>query len=394
MRYLLLFLIIFDPQIPYFIGGIGFTAIIFPVLTAAVLIKNKGHILKTMALKSAKQFALLHFALLFFSLSVLTVAGDNFEYLLGIAKALIVFCAIVSYLVFYKQKFDDKFFLGLLFIYCINALINFSAGTFPEYFAWAEIFRGPVISDSLGENPYRNNFISGSGYFSIGTAYGLFFLFYMFVKNNKKIGLFSSFGLLLTSVAGFFGARTSILAIGAGIIYLLREFQIKKIAALAVIVIIFVFFVLNDNGILGPYKAWLLSFFDGSDDASADHLLNEMFFWPGENIFFLGSGFVNNGRFVYTDSGFMQDILFGGVFYMLMKFSFPLYFAVRFFKNEPVFVLLFLGVAIAFQIKGAFFVNNAQGMAIFYLMYFFFCDKYAFASKNAKHIISRSNKIQ
>lgn len=394
MKNFLLFLIIFDPQIPYFISGVGFTAIVFPGLIAAFLIKSKGRIPRISTLSHAKPFAALHFLLLLLSLIVLLMASDNFDYLFGVAKAIIVFCAIVSYLLFYKPTFNDKFFAGLLFIYCVNAAINFSAGTFPEYFSWTEVFRAPVISDALGTNPYRNNFISGSGYYSIGTAYGLFCLFYIYFGSGRKNNFLSSVGLILTSVAGFVGARTSMFAIGAGVAYLLRKFQIIKIIILTIVGALFAYFILDDNGILGPYKIWLLGFFDGKEDASAEYLLKEMFFWPGENIFFLGSGFVNDGNFTYTDSGFMQDILFGGIFYAFLKFAFPLYFAFRFFKREPVFVLLFLGVAVAFQIKGAFFVSNAQGMAIFYLMYFFFCDKYAFASKNAKYRILSGMKIK
>lgn len=394
MKYFLLFLILFDPQIPYFIGGVGFTAIVFPVLIFAFFIKNKGRIPKISTLNHAKPFVVLHFLLLLLSLIILLVIGDNFEYLFSVAKAIIVFCAIVSYLLFYKPVFDDRFFAKLLIIYCVNAVINFSAGTFPEYFSWTEVFRGPVISDALGDNPYRNNFISGSGYFSIGTAYGLFCLFYAYFGSGRKNGLLSNAGLFLASVAGFVSARTSMFAISAGAVYLLIKFQIKEIIILMVVGILFVYLALDETGILGPYRMWLISFFSGKQDASAEHLLNEMFFWPGEDIFFFGSGFINNGTFAYTDSGFMQDILFGGVIYAFLKFAFPLYFAFRFIKNEPVFVLLFLGVAVAFQIKGAFFVSNAQGMAIFYLMYFFFCDKYEFTFKNAKHRFSSNNKVQ
>lgn len=394
MKYFLLFLIVFDPQIPYFVSGVGFTAIVFPGLIAAFLVKSKGRIPRVSILSHAKPFAALHFVLLLFSVIVLLAVGDNFDYLFGVAKAIIVFCAVVSYLLFYKSTFDDDFFAGLLFIYCLNAAINFSAGTFPEYFSWTEVFRAPVISDALGTNPYRNSFISGSGYFSIGTAYGLFCLFYIYFSSSRKIGLLSGAGLLLASVAGFVGARTSMFAIGAGVAYLIKKVQIKRIIILAIAGALLSYFALDENGILGPYKIWLLSFFDIKEDASAEYLLNEMFFWPGEKIFLFGSGFVNSGRFTYTDSGFVQDVLFGGVLYMLLKFLFPLYFVVRFFKNEPVFMLLFLCVAVAFQIKGAFFVSNAQGMAIFYLMYFFFCDKYAFASKNARYRISSGNKIK
>lgn len=377
MKYFLLFLIVFDPQIPYLINGIGFSAVVFPILFFSALIKNRFFILNSKVFVYAINFNFLYFLLFFYSIIVLVVTGKDFDYLLGVIKAFIVFCAVVSYLIYFRPKFDDEFFSKLLFIYCLNAIFNFAAGTFPEYFAWAEVFRGHSISDSLGENPYRDSFISGSGYFSIGTAYGLFFLSYIFFIFNKKLGLLKNLGILLVIFAGFFGARTSIFAVGAGFGYLMWRLQVKKIAFLVVVGMLFFVFVMNYYDFIEKYKTWLLSIFDGKDEASVDNLMNEMFFWPGEKIFFLGSGGVNDGNFAYTDSGFMQDILFGGVFYMLLKFAFPLYFSIRFFRNEPIFVMFFLSVAVAFQIKGPFFVNNAQGMAIFYLMYFFFCDKFS-----------------
>jgi hypothetical protein len=377
MKYLLLFLIVFDPQIPYFINGLGFTAIVFLVLFAALAIKNKGRIPKSLTLTHAKPFAAFLILNLLFSFFSLLATGGNSDFLLGVAKSIVVFCAVVSYLLVYNIDFSENFFSGLLFIYCLNAVINFVAGTFPEYFHWAEVYRGLVISDALGDNPYRNSFISGSGFFSIGTAYGLFCLLYIYFISSNRNGLFASVGLLLSSVAGFVAARTSMFAIGAGAIYLLKEFQLKKIFVLMILVALFSRFALDENGILGPYKEWLLGFFDLKEDTSAAHLLDEMYFWPGVMIFFFGSGSANNGLFPYTDSGFMQDILSGGVFYMLLNICFPTFFVLKFFKNEPVFSLLFLGVAVLFQMKGSFFISNAQGMAIFYIMYFFFAFKYS-----------------
>lgn len=381
MRYMLLFLIIFDPQIPYFINGIGFTAIIFPWLAAAYLIRNNGRIAKASVLGHAKFFAVLHLVVLFYSLVVIFVAGANYEYLLSVAKSIIVFCAVVSYLLYYRPQFDEKFFSRVLFLYCLNAAINFLGGTFPEYFWWTEVFRGRVLSDSIGLNPYRNNFISGSGYYAIGTAYGLFCLLYIYFGSAKKNNFLESVGLIFAAIAGFVGARTSMFAIGAGVAYMLKRFQVLKLLVLTAIGTLLLYFVLDEGGILGPYKAWLLGFFKGREDVSANYVLNEMFFWPGGEIFFLGSGFADSAAFTYSDSGFMQDILFGGILFMLVKFAFPLYFAARFFRKDPVFVMLFLGVAITYQMKGAFFTNNAQGMAIFYIMYFFFCGKYSVFSR-------------
>lgn len=382
MDVIILFFLVFDPQIPFAPNGIGFSFVFSFILFFGYLVRNKFIINYSNQLRGASCFFYLHFILIVFSLARLILLGDNFEYLLGPLKAFFVFFAILSYILYYKVDFDEVFLSKLLFVYCLNAFINFSAGTFPEYFNWADVFRGRLITDSLGINPYRNNFISGSGYFSIGTAYGLFCFFYMFYSSDKKIGVLKNIGLLLASVSGFFGARTAIFAVASGFFYLMARFNLKRIIFMVFFGLIFSYFVLDDDSFLGPYKMWLFSFFQGKDDASAENLLNDMFFWPGEYIFFLGAGIVNDGSFNYTDSGFMQDILFGGIFFMLLKFAFPIYFSFKFFKYSPLFVLLFLLISFAFQIKGAFFVSNAQGMAIFYIIYFYFCNKFGHRKNN------------
>ncbi len=112
-------------------------------------------------------------------------------------------------------------------------------------------------------------------------------------------------------------------------------------------------------------------FFQFSDDRSAEHLIQQMYFWPGGEIILFGLGVVNDGTFVYTDAGYMQDILFGGVLFLLLKLCFVIYFVYSFFFRYPLFVMLVAFSILAFHFKGLFLYNNAQGMAAFYFIFFY-----------------------
>ena len=123
--------------------------------------------------------------------------------------------------------------------------------------------------------------------------------------------------MLVISIAGFVSARTAFFAIAPALFYIFKSrlvyFSYASLAGIGLI------YFLLDLPELEPYRFWMLSFFDLTNDASASHLIEKMYFWPGTDVFFYGKGFVNNGLFTYTDGGYMQDILFGGIFFLLLK---------------------------------------------------------------------------
>src|SRR5690606_3883527 len=99
-------------------------------------------------------------------------------------------------------------------------------------------------------------------------------------------------------------------------------------------------------------------------------LVEKMYFWPGDSAFFIGLGAVNDGTFVYTDAGYMQDVLFGGIFFLALKLSFLIFFLFFSFKRYPLFSTSVVFAILLFHFKGLFIYNNAQGMAAFYFIIF------------------------
>lgn len=374
MSYFLLFLVAFDPQVPFLPNGVGFTFLISLILLPFVVLKSSVVGLDDIYVFFKKYicfFYLFLLSLLLILVRLLANEGEGVEFILSWVKAFFVFvsCFFVFFL-FFKDKQSSYFVISLVFVYSVNAVLNYVSGTFPEAFGFLDLFRGAVISDSLGENPYRNSFISGSGYFSIGSAYGLIvllFSFYLVQSKSKSLLLLSA--VAFTAIAGFIAARTSFFAI-APALFIIFKSRFLHFVFLAMVSYTFIYYLL-DLPALQSYKNWMLSFFSLSDDASGSYLIELMYFWPGDSIFFFGLGAVNDGTFIYTDSGYMQDILFGGVFFVTIKLFFLAVLFFGFFKKYPVFITFVTFAILAFHFKGLFIYNNAQGMAAFYFIFFY-----------------------
>lgn len=366
---LFLFFSVFDPQIPFFPNGIGFSFLI-----ALLLILPFSYLesLRGFCFFKKEMFPFVVLFLIALSLILVRIIlndGGNLSFVLSWFKAFFVFLSVYFvYRVFFYGLGFSVFVKVVIALYVINAAINLLAGSFPEQFVFLEYFRGENLSEKLGKNPYRNSFISGSGFYSIGVAYGLVcFLLghYLFLVGSRGFFIYFSFVLILLS--GFVAARTSFFASGGALLYSARGGLLKFFKmAIILITLVSVLLMLPD---LQPYRLWMLSFFlEFNESSSGSHLINEMYFWPGEKIFLWGDGYVNSGKFTYTDGGYMQDILFGGFLFLLVKLSFLFLFILRFFRRFPFFVMFISVALLAFHFKGLFFYNNAQGMSVFYLL--------------------------
>jgi hypothetical protein len=376
LKLFVLFLLAFDPQIPFLPNGVGFTFLLFFALLPVVLYRVEQKQGALIFKHSAPLLFIFFISMAYMVGRLIFNQGENVIFVLSLFKAFFVFGSIFFYfVVFYKDGISDKFVAYIAVAYAANAIFNFISGTYPEHFVFFENFKSEVISDSLGANPYRNSFISSSGYFSIGTAYGLASLLIAYhIAKGKAINFFFSSAFVLICIAGFIAARTSFFAIAGAVFYIFinRSFYSLYLGVVSILVLSLVLLLPP----LEPYVLWMQSFFvDFDTSSSASYLLNEMYFWPGMGVVLRGSGFVNDGTFIYTDAGYMQDIMFGGVVFLFIKLLFVVIFFAAVSRVSFLFAFLFCASVLAFHFKGLFVYNNAQGMAIFYFTYFYFCSR-------------------
>lgn len=367
----LLFLIAFDPQIPFLPNGVGFSLISLLILLPVALLKLSHEGSRQIINYSKPYLLLFFFCTLYITVRLIFNEGVNAEFYLALLKAFVIFIAVALWLIVFNKDYkNNNFIYFILCIYTLNAVINILAGTFSDFFSFLEMFRGAVISNELGKNPYRNSFLAGSGYYSIGTAYGLIALLIGFIIAKKNVGGYLSPIILgIVSISGFIAARTAFFAIGPALIYLIQA-RLKYLLYFSIIIFVMLNLIVM-LPLLNPYVDWMLTFFDLQNNSSASYLIEQMYFWPGTQVFFYGEGVVNSGSYIYTDAGYMQDILFGGIIFLLLKLSFLGVFVFSYIRLYPLFTLLISFSVLLFHFKGLFLYNNAQGMAAFYFIYFY-----------------------
>jgi len=162
---------------------------------------------------------------------------------------------------------------------------------------------------------------------SIIASISVILSFYL-IERGKQIGIF----FLLFSILGnlFYGRIGVFLSFVAVIFLGLNTLTLRKVtkyAAVGVCVggIISGILLFWDDPFLDIWREWLLlpidSFLTGlsmgqlSFGPSADKLVYDMYFWPGDATFFFGDGRytnLNGSYYMNTDAGFMRIVLYFG----------------------------------------------------------------------------------
>lgn len=373
LKYFFGFLLIFDLRIPGLPSGVGSSLICVVLLLLVLLFSGKKKII-AMVIVRYRFLIFLHFVIIVYALFRVMLAGaEDLTIIPATLKSLTLFVACIMYFCVFDEAIKESPSL-IFWLFLLNAIICFIAGAFPSVLAVARIFQHEVLTEN-GGIVFRNAFFSGSGYFSIGTAYGLAFLFiiYCFSYDGRKLLAVEYLGLTLIVAAGALAARTSMFAFVLGVIYLaFRRFSnIFLIAAL--FGVFFVLFVVFPD--LGIYNNWLFEFVkNGGESGSTDALFRDMYFLPDMETLIIGDGKHNvpGGFYGGSDAGYMRNILFGGIPYLFLLLLFPVSLAAKIVKVSVPFSFVVLLSILAFHAKGSFIYNNAQGMAVFYIMYVYF----------------------
>lgn len=162
---------------------------------------------------------------------------------------------------------------------------------------------------------------------SIIASVSVILSFYL-IERRKPIGML----FLLCSLLGnlFYGRIGVILSVTAIVFLGISTLTLRKVTKYAavgacVFGIISSILLLWDDPLLDIWKEWLLlpidSFFTGlsmgqlSFGPSADRLVYDMYFWPGDDTFLFGDGRytnLNGSYYMQTDAGLMRIILYFG----------------------------------------------------------------------------------
>ncbi|OUS52102.1 hypothetical protein BM607_012885 [Shewanella sp. SACH] len=370
LSYLSLFLLVFDLAIPSvkFIGSAPFSLLI----SLSVLFIGNGKLnIEAQVKYFTAPFFVFYFVIICFALFRISFSGE-LNYLLSISKSLVIFSATTFYLLaFGCERINDK----LINIFFINGVICLIAGSIPAILEWVYFFKSGVAEQ--GFIPYRNAFLAGSGYFGMASAYAVIILLcaHKLVKDGLSVNFAIKFMVIL--VAGVLAGRTAFVGVAISFVYIMS--QSVKYSGLGVLLVAGLVAIILSVDALSVYAGWMFEFisFDGDSVAlsrtSSTDELDKMYFMPAHDSTWLwGDGrYVDGeGYYMHTDAGYMRNLFFGGLPFVIAVIAYACLFA---FKSKSVFFTLFiLPLAFALHYKGAFILNNPASVPMLTLLAFWF----------------------
>lgn len=305
---------------------------------------------------------------------MILVKDGNTLFITSLLRADIFLIATIIYLVSFNQNDLPKKLLNIFFL---NAIIALIIGSFPEYQYLVDFFK--ISSEELiGYNPYRNAFLSGSGYFGIGAPYALatgFYLLYLSTY-NKDTNYLHYIKLIIIAVAGILAARTAILAVGISIAYIMIYKRNTK-TIIGILLLIFILYSLLNLEFFSAYRDWLTEVFNPKESSTVETLTTDFLVIPQDSFTFIfGDGKYTNldgSYYMNTDIGYMRHWYFGGILYMLTIVLIPICLYARNLNKH--FLFLIIPIVLILHFKGVFIFGSPTGMPLLFIISHIFYQK-------------------
>lgn len=368
LSYASLFFLIFDIAIPGINNsGVG-SALLSLLLSGAVLLFSAATTRNIMKeVKNFRAIIFIYLGIFFYSCFRILVDGiEEPSFLLSSLKASFILCAVVMHVAAFGIIDVDK---KLVNIFAVNALICLIAGSFQEVLSVINVFKYPGGQDGL--IPYRNAFLSGSGYYGIGAPYAVAFVLAIHLiteKSHKDCFIYIKIALI--AAAGILAARTAFLGIGFGLVYLLFRSP-KKFVIVALLLMCAAALMLQSEQI-STFSDWIFEIFLNKSNASTgtgstDDLVT-MYFSPPETTFLFGDARFSSGAGYYggTDAGYMRNILFGGLPITVLIVLIPM--TLVYASGFQVLSIVIGVLSLVLHVKGSFIYNNPAGMPLIILI--------------------------
>lgn len=363
LPFLLLFLLVFDLHL---IGGFGSAIITFLVCFLIILVNPSKYIVNANKIFNFFFLFLVSYIFLLFYVAfrVLLNGVSEVSFLFTMSKATLILLATLCYLiVFYNSDLKRN----LINIFFFNACICLVFGTFSEYKTLLSLFQyGGDSVELIGNNEYRNAFLAGSGYFGISSLYGLVFAIVLKIIIDDKNHNF--FKLLVIALAGLFAGRVALICYLIAILYyVFLKFNLR--VSLFSLFSLFIFiFILNFFPVFEDVKYWLSEMFVDNNLSQSESFsqFSETFSLPSSELTLLfGDGLYGNSEEYYggSDSGYIRNIYFGGVFYLF--FLLGAFFLISYNIRKILYIYVLIFISLFLHLKGVFIFNNPGFFGVF-----------------------------
>lgn len=301
------------------------------------------------------------FALIGFSVIPLLINGTKEIGVLAMyVKMLVLFIfGIAVYNIFYRTKNGKSLFVRDL---KIGIAIQWICGV-------AALLGIPFMVDFLlssnammprffgSEQEYRLYNITSSAFFQLSIFYLM--LLHFLLAYNKKTDSINEWFLFLILCVGLISGRTFLLM---SIISIALYFKWKYLLPLIAftILILFLAIVFPENRYVEHALEPVINLLSGTGkvSSSTDNLVKNHLFIPTLSQFISGDGLYyteTGGYYGGSDSGYIRQVLYGGLSYMLVCFAFTAYFvrkvAINWFGGSWIFTLSTIGILAILNIK-------------------------------------------
>lgn len=380
-----LYLFLFNPPIMRFRELLAPANII--IIISLVYILNKTAFLRKHIEMFRKEYTL---AVILFVYSVLRCLLEGhfdfaFKHFIGLMNIMIVIPCIIYYFRTHTEGDEKNMIRLILIVVAIAASISMYCLYNPAFNTYIKQRIIQYAEDSfLYENDWRgfgfSSFLTSQFGYILGFVFaaGLFY-----IKENKWFIFFMPFVLLAIMV----NARTGLLiAIAGALCYVLQNKNNKTMSIVMTLVLILVYLSMDKLfdvvGVSDRTADWITGFEErvGSffiDDGSSygnESYFERMVIWPdtvGEWLFGRGfSLFRNTKGFISSDIGWIIQLNFGGIIYMLlMLYLFYCIFR-RLLKCKGLsFTLFFIATFILINTKSTLYPSSSS-FCLIMLLYF------------------------
>lgn len=274
--------------------------------------------------------------IIFSAIPTLVYGTKDFSVIIMYCKGLLLFiCGIAIYNLFYLDQSaklirDFKIGISIQFIVGLLALIGIP---FMIEFALSSNVVLPRFYGS--EQEYRLYNFTSSGFFQLSIFYLM--LLHFLLAYNAKHNSISSIYLFFMLVIGLISGRTFLVL---SLVSILLYFKWRYIPALILFAVICLILAFNfaDNKYVEHALEPLINIIHGADrlSSSTDTLMEKHLFIPELKQILIGDGYYyspKGGYYGGTDSGFLRQVLYGGIGYMFLCFAFTSFFVIKVAKN-------------------------------------------------------------
>ncbi len=341
-----------------------------------------------------------YFALVFLFVLIRTVAGGQLIFVwatvVSFIEAVIVPLFIISFLQSRGVTGNESIVRSLLLVGAVGTIISMLCLTIPPLNSFVRDNVMHITSDMRAfEHSFRGFGISESLSSQYGYIQGIFVVLgAIYFKTNKWFVYFIPFALL----SAFVNARTGVIVAAIGIIiYLLYN---RNYFYSIIIAIVGVLLYTNIEAFIGALvpdeetQAWISDFFLQMDSMmdegiegsrQADILFGRMFTLPDtpeQWIFGRGiSLFRNEIGIDSSDVGFILQLNYGGIAYLLILNAFILHIVFRLYKNKQKnFAVFFLAVYLILNIKNNYILDSGAFRLMMLLYYSLILERTYFST--------------